>query len=83
VSVRSDAQRAIVEVLDEGPGLPEDVAARVREPFFRADTARSRGGGAGLGLAIVQAIADGHGGELVLENRTPRGLRAALILPQG
>jgi signal transduction histidine kinase len=83
VSVRSDAQRAIVEVLDEGPGLPEDVAARVREPFFRADTARSRGGGAGLGLAIVQAIADGHGGELVLENRTPRGLRAALILPLG
>ena len=72
---------AVIEVLDDGPGLPDDVLARVTEPFFRTDTARSQSSGAGLGLAIVQAIADGHGGKLTLQNRTPHGLSAKLILP--
>ena len=72
---------AVVEVADNGPGLAPDMVARVTEPFFRADAARSGDNGAGLGLAIVQAIADGHGGRLVLENRAPHGLSAKLILP--
>jgi two-component system OmpR family sensor kinase len=53
----------VVEVADHGPGvLPED-ADRIFEPFFRADSSRARAtGGAGLGLAIVAAIARAHGG---------------------
>jgi signal transduction histidine kinase len=78
---RGPRAEAIVEVSDEGPGLPDDLIARVTEPFFRADSARSQGNGAGLGLAIAQAIADGHGGRLVLKNRVPHGLSAQLILP--
>lgn len=78
---RNDANEAVVEVLDEGPGVPADLLARLTAPFFRADAARSETKGAGLGLAITQAIADSHGGRLVLENRTPKGFGAKLILP--
>lgn len=72
---------AIVQVTDAGPGISEAELRRVTEPFYRADAARSAGSGAGLGLAIVQAIADGHGGRLTLENRQPHGLAATLHLP--
>ncbi|MGE0742364.1 MAG: ATP-binding protein [Hyphomonadaceae bacterium] len=73
---------AIVEVSDDGPGVPADQLARLAEPFFRADAARSsRPDGAGLGLAIAQAIAEAHGGRLALANRTPRGFSAKLVLP--
>lgn len=79
---RNDAGEAVAEVEDNGPGVPPDLISRVTAPFFRADEARSGDqGGVGLGLAIVQAIADSHGGKLVLENQTPRGFRAKLLLP--
>lgn len=71
----------IVEMQDEGPGVPIDLLPRLTDPFFRADQSRGDSGGAGLGLAIAQAIADGHGGRLTLENRTPKGFSAKLILP--
>jgi signal transduction histidine kinase len=72
---------AVVEVVDDGPGVATGQLAKLTAPFFRADEARSEANGAGLGLAITQAIADGHGGKLVLENRTPRGFSAKLVLP--
>lgn len=74
-------KRAIIEVNDEGPGVPSELLAQVAEPFFRVDPARSKIDGAGLGLAIAQAIADSHGGTLSLQNRTPRGFSAKLTLP--
>lgn len=78
---RASPAEVVAEVRDEGPGVAPDQIARLTEPFFRADAARSGEDGAGLGLAIAQAIADSHGGRLVLENRTPRGFSAKLILP--
>jgi len=78
---RLDSGEGVAEVVDEGPGVPEDLIANLTAPFFRADEARSTANGAGLGLAIVQAIADGHGGRLMLANRSPRGFSAKLILP--
>ncbi|MGD9814145.1 MAG: ATP-binding protein [Hyphomonadaceae bacterium] len=78
---RTEAGEAVAEVIDDGPGVPEELLAKLAAPFFRADEARSTTNGAGLGLAIVQAIADGHGGRLVLANRGPRGFSAKLILP--
>jgi signal transduction histidine kinase len=71
----------VAEVTDDGPGVAQEQLARVAAPFFRSDTARSEASGAGLGLAIVQAIADEHGGRLELANRAPRGFSAKLILP--
>ena len=78
---RNETGEAVIEVSDDGPGVAPELLAKLTDPFFRADEARSEAGGAGLGLAITQAIADSHGGRLVLENRTPRGFSAKLILP--
>jgi signal transduction histidine kinase len=80
------ARRAVdgvtIEVLDEGPGIPEPERARIFERFYRADTARaSSDGGAGLGLAIAQWIVDLHGGDIRPERRDPQGCRMVVTLP--
>ncbi|WP_420747696.1 sensor histidine kinase [Ornithinimicrobium sp. Y1847] len=63
----------VVEVRDHGPGVPEDLAERVFERFYRADKSRSReSGGTGLGLAIVAAIVARHRGT-VRHHPTPGG----------
>jgi two-component system OmpR family sensor kinase len=80
--VFTEAGMAIVEVDDDGPGVPEDDIERAFEPFHRLEGSRSREtGGAGLGLAVVRAIARGHGGEVILLNRPEGGLRARVSLP--
>ncbi len=72
-----------IVVDDQGPGIPEKDRARVFEPFVRLETSRNlETGGTGLGLTLVKAIAEGHGGTIVLEDRPGGGLRARLILPQ-
>jgi signal transduction histidine kinase len=80
--VFAEAGMAVVEVDDDGPGVPEGEIERAFEPFQRLETSRSREtGGAGLGLAVVRAIARGHGGEVTLQNRAEGGLRARVTLP--
>ncbi len=71
-----------IEVLDDGPGIPDAEAALVFERFYRADAARaSADGGAGLGLAIARWIVDLHGGEIHPERRLPHGCRMVVTLP--
>lgn len=65
-------------VADNGPGIPPEARGRVVEPFVRLDDARHLPG-AGLGLSLVSAIAEAHGGRLLLEDAEP-GLRAVLQL---
>ncbi len=73
---------AVVEVDDDGPGVPDDERERVFEPFQRGEPSRSRAtGGSGLGLAVVRSVARAHGGEATLENRPEGGLRARARLP--
>ena len=69
----------MVTVADDGPGMPPADLARATERFFRGETARSTPG-SGLGLALVQAVVQLHGGELRLEGANP-GLSARLLLP--
>ncbi|MFL5239875.1 MAG: ATP-binding protein [Rhizomicrobium sp.] len=72
-----------VVVEDEGPGIADADRDRVFEPFVRLEASRStETGGSGLGLTLVKAIAQGHGGTVRLENGRERGLRAILCLPR-
>ena len=82
-SVRIAASDGVmIEVLDEGPGIPEADRTRVFNRFERLDAARSSsGGGAGLGLAIARWIVDLHGGEIRPETRDPHGCRMVVTLP--
>jgi signal transduction histidine kinase len=84
IELRSHARsdRLVIEVCDGGCGLPEEARARVFERFARADPARTRsGGGAGLGLAIVDAIVRAHGGSCSVRSDSGRTV-FALLLPQ-
>jgi signal transduction histidine kinase len=68
-----------IAVADQGPGIPEAERERAAERFYRGETARNTPG-AGLGLALVQAVAQLHGGNLCLADAGP-GLVAILTLP--
>jgi two-component system OmpR family sensor kinase len=69
-----DGELAVLEVADEGDGMSPEVAERIFERFFRGDPARSRDtGGAGLGLSIVVAIVEAHGGTAEVGTRPEGG----------
>jgi len=68
-------------VLDDGDGIAADQVDALRQPFRRAESARSGAPGAGLGLAIVERVAREHGGTLELMPAQPRGWCARLKLP--
>lgn len=80
--MRTQGQSCLIEIDDDGPGIPESLQRRVFEPFFRSEASRSRDtGGIGLGLTTARAIALDHGGSIELRNRTGAGLRVIVSLP--
>ncbi len=83
IKVEDPADRLIIRVLDDGPGIAETELEQAFEPFFRGEASRSREtGGTGLGLGIARNIARAHGGDLMLRNRSEGGLEAILTLPR-
>jgi signal transduction histidine kinase len=79
IAAHADARGTRIAVSDHGPGIPEPDLEHAADRFFRGEAARNTPG-SGLGLALVQAVAQLHGGTLSLEDTAP-GLRAALDLP--
>jgi signal transduction histidine kinase len=79
VLVRCKGDRAEIAVADHGPGIPPESKPKVVERFTRLEESRSAPG-AGLGLALVAAVAHLHGGQLRLDDNNP-GLKAVLDLP--
>jgi signal transduction histidine kinase len=72
----------VIEVEDDGPGIPPGQLERVFEPFHRGEPSRNREtGGVGLGLPIARNILRAHGGDVTLANRPLGGVRATLALP--
>jgi signal transduction histidine kinase len=82
ISARAAGPDVVIEVSDSGPGFPAEFLPHAFERFARPDSVRARSdGGAGLGLAIVSAIAQAHGGRATARNRPGGGAIAALELP--
>ena len=82
VTIQPQEGNTVIDITDEGPGVPDYVGERVFERFFslpRPDTGQKS---SGLGLNFAREVAEIHGGKLVLENRNP-GTCARLLLPVG
>lgn len=84
IRLSGDQRQIVIEVRDDGPGIPPDMHERVLEPFFRIDNARAIDTGTagyGLGLSIVDEIVRHHDGVLALVNDPRGGLTARIVLP--
>jgi signal transduction histidine kinase len=82
IVVRATPQNIIVTITDDGPGVPQDQAERVFDPFFRLEESRNRDtGGTGLGLPIARNILRAHGGDVSIGNAAMRGAMVTVTLP--
>lgn len=79
VSLEKTDYAVICTIADSGPGIPEEFREKVKERFFRMDESRSAEG-TGLGMSLVEAVANLHNGQLKLEDNNP-GLKVRFILP--
>jgi signal transduction histidine kinase len=82
MEVRVDADRLVIAIIDNGPGIAADQLEAVLKPFYRVEGSRNRStGGTGLGLAIAHQLAIAMGAELSLHNRDEGGLEARVAMP--
>ncbi|GAA5213915.1 sensor histidine kinase [Corallincola platygyrae] len=76
IAAKTEAERVMITITDNGKGIPEPMLRKVMEPFY---TSRSQG--TGLGLAVVQAVATAHKGKMLLSSEEGKGTRVTLVLP--
>lgn len=82
VELDAEEDKAVLSVIDDGPGIDENDLPRLFDRFYRSDTSRTRqSGGSGLGLAIVRAIVSAHGGTIEAANVPGGGARMTVMLP--
>ena len=77
---RADGETALLEVEDDGAGIPPEDLPRVFDRLYRGDRSRSERG-LGLGLALVKAIVTAHGGSVAVESEPGRGARFTVRVP--
>ena len=84
VSITRSEDGVRISVIDNGPGLSEDDQKRIFERFYRADSSRVRvdGEGSGLGLSIVDAVMQAHGGNVSVSSELGKGATFVLFFPQ-
>jgi signal transduction histidine kinase len=82
VTLRTDDHDVVLAVDDDGPGIPVEERERVFDRFTRLDDGRARdAGGLGLGLSMVKAIVEQHGGTVAIEDADTGGARVLVRLP--
>jgi heavy metal sensor kinase len=82
IRVFESAGRAVVDVVDSGPGIPAEVRDRIFDRFFRAPSASSDAGGSGLGLSIARSAVEANGGTLTLEHSGAGGSTFRITVPR-
>ena len=82
ISESDDPLALIIEVADQGPGIPEELRPRLFEKGSRGNNSKNRSG-AGLGLFIVQAVLQAHQGTVEVLSNEPQGTIMRLVIPQG
>jgi signal transduction histidine kinase len=80
LAAHADGDALVIDVRDDGPGMPADDLQRAAHAFF---TTRRGDGGVGLGLTLAREMLRRHGGSLTLQANTPRGLHVQLRVPRG
>ncbi len=81
LKIQEEPKRVRIAVEDNGIGIPDKEIERIFEPFHRVSSATSKASGAGLGLAIVNHVVSGHGGEIRVESIEGMGSRFSIYLP--
>ena len=82
VSWATHGSNLVLNIDDNGPGIPVDQLEKVFDPFYRLEQSRSlETGGYGLGLSIARTIVQSHGGDIQLVNQNSAGLRAVVTIP--
>ncbi len=83
IVVTDSPTAVLIQIDDDGPGIPADSLESVFKPFYRVESSRNRSsGGTGLGLFITHQLIDKQGGQVTLSNRPEGGLRAVITLPR-
>lgn len=80
-TIRQVGQQVVVEISDQGPGIPAMEATRLFERYYQADTPINRAGGLGLGLYVTRAIVEAHGGTITVESVPGAGALFRVALP--
>jgi signal transduction histidine kinase len=81
VDAAQEEGRAVLRVSDTGAGIPADELPRIWERLFRGDASRTERG-LGLGLSLVKAIVEAHGGTVAVESEVGRGTTFTVALPK-
>ena len=81
IDIGQDSEGTVISVADNGPGIAVADRERIFQPFVRVEVPGQGAAGVGLGLAIVQAVIDLHGGRVELDSRPGHGARFALVIP--
>ncbi|MGH7348214.1 MAG: sensor histidine kinase, partial [Candidatus Rokuibacteriota bacterium] len=81
VGARAVAGGVAIEVADAGRGIPADALSRVFEPYYRVPDAARAVHGTGIGLAVVKALVEAHGGTVRVDSAPAIGTRVTVVLP--